>query len=171
MSNSLDSFLTRIGDVTIERVTPRPGPKPNETIMSNETVTNSNMNNVEPQTGNDESSEESSGETSDGEHDKKNDTLQSEEIEEIRSEGSGDDMDLDETIDSQIGVRAESERQHHSQAEEDDEEPVNILDTLPLEGLYNIMDFKFVIFLNSNIIVLIILKFFKRSPNRGSGSV
>ncbi|XP_012170626.2 uncharacterized protein LOC100644222 isoform X1 [Bombus terrestris] len=134
MSNSLDSFLTRIGDVTIERVTPRPGPKPNETIMSNETVTNTNMNNIEPQTGNDESSEESSGETSDGEHDKKNDTLQSEEIEEIRSEGSGDDMDLDETIDSQIGVRAESERQHHSQAEEDDEEPVNILDTLPLEG-------------------------------------
>ncbi|XP_054001381.1 uncharacterized protein LOC128888506 isoform X3 [Hylaeus anthracinus] len=42
-------------------------------------------------------------------------------------------MDLDETIDSQIGVRMESER-HHSQPEEDDEEPVNILDTLPLEG-------------------------------------
>ncbi|OAD61895.1 Helicase ARIP4 [Eufriesea mexicana] len=133
MSNSLDSFLTRIGDVTIERVTPRSGPKPNETMMSNETATNTNMNNVEPQTGNDESSDESSGETSDGEHDKKNDTLQSEEIEEIRSEGSGDDMDLDETIDSQIGVRVESERQHHSQVEEDDEEPVNILDTLPLE--------------------------------------
>ncbi|KOC64209.1 Helicase ARIP4 [Habropoda laboriosa] len=134
MSNSLDSFLTRIGDVTIERVTPRAGPKPNEAVMSNETSTNTNMNNVEPQTGNDESSEESSGETSDGEHDKRNDTLQSEEIEEIRSEGSGDDMDLDETIDSQIGVRLESERQHHSPPEEDDEEPVNILDTLPLEG-------------------------------------
>ncbi|XP_043804233.1 uncharacterized protein LOC122721070 isoform X1 [Apis laboriosa] len=133
MSNSLDSFLTRIGDVTIERVTPRSGPKPNETVMSTETATNTNMNNIESQTGNDESSEESSSETSDGEHDKKNDTLQSEEIEEIRSEGSGDDMDLDETIDSQIGVRAESER-HHSQVEEDDEEPVNILDTLPLEG-------------------------------------
>lgn len=140
MSNSLDSFLTRIGDVTIERVTPRSGPKPNETVMSTETATNTNMNNIESQTGNDESSEESSSETSDGEHDKKNDTLQSEEIEEIRSEGSGDDMDLDETIDSQIGVRAESER-HHSQAEEDDEEPVNILDTLPLEGLYIILLF------------------------------
>lgn len=137
MSNSLDSFLTRIGDVTIERVTPRSGSKPNEALISNETSTNTNMNNIEPQTGNDESSEESSGETSDGEHEKKNDTLQSEEIEEIRSEGSGDDMDLDETIDSQIGVRMESER-HHSQPEEDDEEPVNILDTLPLEGLYNI---------------------------------
>ncbi|XP_034183162.2 uncharacterized protein LOC117605678 isoform X1 [Osmia lignaria lignaria] len=134
MSNSLDSFLTRIGDVTIERVTPRSGSKPNETMMSNETSTNTSMNNVEPQTGNDESSEESSGETSDGEHEKKNDALQSEEIEEIRSEGSGDDMDLDETIDSQIGVRVESEHQHHSQPEEDDDEPVNILDTLPLEG-------------------------------------
>ncbi|XP_017875350.1 uncharacterized protein LOC108622159 isoform X2 [Ceratina calcarata] len=134
MSNSLDSFLTRIGDVTIERVTPRSGSKPNEIAMSNETSTNTNMNNVEPQTGNDESSEESSGETSDGEHDKKNDALQSEEVEEIRSEGSGDDMDLDETIDSQIGVRVEPERQHHSQPEDDDEEPVNILDTLPLEG-------------------------------------
>ncbi|CAL7951520.1 unnamed protein product [Xylocopa violacea] len=134
MSNSLDSFLTRIGDVTIERVIPRSGSKPNEAVMSNETSTNTAMNNVEPQTGNDESSEESSGETSDGEHDKKNDRLHSEEIEEIRSEGSGDDMDLDETIDSQIGVRVESERQHHSQPEDDDEEPVNILDTLPLEG-------------------------------------
>nr|XP_033325111.1 uncharacterized protein LOC117219783 isoform X2 [Megalopta genalis] len=134
MSNSLDSFLTRIGDVTIERVTPRSGPKSNEPVSLNETSTNTTMNNVEPQTGNDESSEESSGETSDGEQEKKNDAIQSEEIEEIRSEGSGDDMDLDETIDSQIGVRMESERLHHSQAEEDDEEPVNILDTLPLEG-------------------------------------
>ncbi|XP_054001380.1 uncharacterized protein LOC128888506 isoform X2 [Hylaeus anthracinus] len=133
MSNSLDSFLTRIGDVTIERVTPRSGSKPNESLSSNETSTNTNMNNIEPQTGNDESSEESSGESTDGEREKKNETLQSEEIEEIRSEGSGDDMDLDETIDSQIGVRMESER-HHSQPEEDDEEPVNILDTLPLEG-------------------------------------
>ncbi|KZC10261.1 Helicase ARIP4 [Dufourea novaeangliae] len=134
MSNSLDSFLTRIGDVTIERVTPRSSSKPNEAVISNENSTNTNMSNAERQTGNDESSEESSGETSDGEQEKKNDTLQSEEIEEIRSEGSGDDMDLDETIDSQIGVRMESEQLHHSQPEEDDDEPVNILDTLPLEG-------------------------------------
>lgn len=133
MSNSLDSFLTRIGDVTIERVTPRP--KPGETIMTNETATSANMN-AEPQATNDESSDESSGETTDGEHEKKLDVLQSEEIEEIRSEGSGDDMDLDETIDSQIGVRVESERQqHHPSQEEDDDEPVNILDTLPLEGV------------------------------------
>ncbi|KAG7212730.1 hypothetical protein KM043_012997 [Ampulex compressa] len=135
MSNSLDSFLTRIGDVTIERVTPRVGSKPGEIINPNEASTNTNMNNMEPQAANDESSEESSGETSDGEQEKKHDPLQSEEIEEIRSEGSGDDMDLDETIDSQIGVRVESERQQHrSSPEEDDEEPVNILDTLPLEG-------------------------------------
>jgi len=134
MSNSLDSFLTRIGDVTIERVTPRSGSKSGESnIMMSETATSTNMN-VEPQTANDESSDESSGETTDGEQEKKLDTLQTEEIEEIRSEGSGDDMDLDETIDSQIGVRVESERHHPSQ-EEDDEEPVNILDTLPLEGL------------------------------------
>ncbi|RLU23909.1 hypothetical protein DMN91_004117 [Ooceraea biroi] len=134
MSNSLDSFLTRIGDVTIERVTPRGG-KPGETsVMTSETVTSANMN-AEPQAANDESSDESSGETTDGEHEKKLDALQSEEIEEIRSEGSGDDMDLDETIDSQIGVRVESERQQHNPSqEEDDEEPVNILDTLPLEG-------------------------------------
>lgn len=134
MSNSLDSFLTRIGDVTIERVTPRGGPKPGETIMTSETASSANMN-AEPQATNDESSDESSGETTDGEHEKKLDALQSEEIEEIRSEGSGDDMDLDETIDSQIGVRVESDRQqHHPSQDEDDEEPVNILDTLPLEG-------------------------------------
>jgi len=134
MSNSLDSFLTRIGDVTIERVTPRGGPKPSETnMMTSETATSANMN-VEPQATNDESSDESSGETTDGEQEKKLDALQSEEIEEIRSEGSGDDMDLDETIDSQIAVRVESER-HHVSPEEDDEEQVNILDTLPLEGL------------------------------------
>lgn len=137
MSNSLDSFLTRIGDVTIERVTPRGGPKPSETnLMTNETATSASMS-AEPQATNDESSDESSGETTDGEQEKKLDAMQSEEIEEIRSEGSGDDMDLDETIDSQIGVRVESERQqhHHSLQEEDDEEQVNILDTLPLEGL------------------------------------
>lgn len=136
MSNSLDSFLTRIGDVTIERVTPRGGPKSSETnMMTSETSTSTNMN-VEPQATNDESSDESSGETTDGEQEKKLDALQSEEIEEIRSEGSGDDMDLDETIDSQITVRVESERQqHHVSPEEDDEEQVNILDTLPLEGL------------------------------------
>jgi len=136
MSNSLDSFLTRIGDVTIERVTPRGGPKPGEaSMMTSETATSANMSHVEPQATNDESSDESSGETTDGEQEKKLDALQSEEIEEIRSEGSGDDMDLDETIDSQIGVRVESERQqHHPSPEEDDEEQVNILDTLPLEG-------------------------------------
>lgn len=133
MSNSLDSFLTRIGDVTIERVTPRGGSKPNETsMMTNEAATGANMN-AEPQATNDESSDESSGETTDGEQEKKLDALQSEEIEEIRFEGSGDDMDLDETIDSQIGVRIDSDRQQHHQ-EEDDEEQVNILDTLPLEG-------------------------------------
>lgn len=136
MSNSLDSFLTRIGDVTIERVTPRGGPKSNEAAVQNEPSTNTNMNNAEPQTANEESSEESSGESSDGEQEKKHGALNSEEIEEIRSEGSGDDMDLDETIDSQIGVRVDSERQSHCPPEEDDEEPVNILDTLPLEGLY-----------------------------------
>ncbi|XP_043679597.1 uncharacterized protein LOC122634581 isoform X1 [Vespula pensylvanica] len=134
MSNSLDSFLTRIGDVTIERVTPRGGPKSNEAAVQNEPSTNTNMNNAEPQTANEESSEESSGESSDGEQEKKHGALHSEEIEEIRSEGSGDDMDLDETIDSQIGVRVDSERQSHCPPEEDDEEPVNILDTLPLEG-------------------------------------
>lgn len=143
MSNNLDSFLTRIGDVTIERVTPRGGPKSSETsMMSNEIGTNANLN-VESQVTNDESSDESSGETSDGEQEKKIDALQSEEIEEIRSEGSGDDMDLDETIDSQIGVRVESERQqHHPSQEEDDEEQVNILDTLPLEGLSKNFDIK-----------------------------
>ncbi|KAI4483351.1 hypothetical protein M0802_013480 [Mischocyttarus mexicanus] len=134
MSNSLDSFLTRIGDVTIERVTPRGGPKSNEATVQNEPSTNTNMNNAEPQTGNEESSEESSGESSDGEQEKKHGSLHTEEIEEIRSEGSGDDMDLDETIDSQIGVRVDSERQSHCPPDEDDEEPVNILDTLPLEG-------------------------------------
>lgn len=134
MSNSLDSFLTRIGDVTIERVTPRGGSKPIETNMMETTTANMN---TEPQTANDESSDESSGETTDGEQEKKLDALQSEEIEEIRSEGSGDDMDLDETIDSQIGVRIDSDRQqHHPSQEDDDEEQVNILDTLPLEGWF-----------------------------------
>jgi len=143
MSNSLDSFLTRIGDVTIERVTPRGGSKSSETnMMSNEIGTNANLN-AESQVTNDESSDESSGETTDGEQEKKIDALQSEEIEEIRSEGSGDDMDLDETIDSQIGVRVESDRQQHQPSqEEDDEEQVNILDTLPLEGLLKNIDIK-----------------------------
>lgn len=138
MSNSLDSFLTRIGDVTIERVTPRGSPRSSDQgVDQGDVPPDTAINDLPSQTVNDDSSDLSSGESADGEREKKNDTSQPDEIEEVRSEGSGDDMDLDETIDTQIGVRMESERQQsESSSPEDDVEPVNILDTLPLEGSY-----------------------------------
>lgn len=73
--------------------------------------------------------------------------FETDEMDELRGDGSADDMDLDETIDSHIGVRIENERRHHVRSlpsnneieeDEDDEmgmDPVNILDTLPLEGI------------------------------------
>lgn len=138
MSNSLDSFLTRIGDVTIERVTPRGSPRSgDQRIEQIETLNNATINDLGSQTANDDSSDLSSVESADVEREKKIEIVQPDDIEEVRFEGSGDDMDLDETIDTQIGVRMESERQHSGPSSPDDDaEPVNILDTLPLEGQY-----------------------------------
>ncbi|XP_011301973.1 uncharacterized protein [Fopius arisanus] len=137
MSNSLDSFLTRIGDVTIERVAPRNNPRSSTSGTDDVTMTSSSNQSVQGM--NDEDSEETGGETSDGELERKALSLHREDLrrsnEDMNSEGSGDDMDLDETIDTEIGVRMDLERQQsESSCPDDDVEAVNILDTLPLEG-------------------------------------
>lgn len=124
MSNSLDSFLTRIGDVTIERLAPRSSDEPEDRSAGK------SASNPDTQTGNDDDSE-SGGDTSDGDEERKN--IMESNV--IQSEGSGDDMDLDETIDTEIGVRIDSERQRTpSPCQDEDDDAVNILDTLPLEG-------------------------------------
>lgn len=139
MSNSLDSFLTRIGDVTIERVAPRNQSRPNpvgEEVTMTPSV-NPGIQGIQGIQGNDEDSEETGGETSDGELERKSMMHRAEMMRahSMNSEGSGDDMDLDETIDTEIGVRMDSERQlSESSCPEDDVDAVNILDTLPLEG-------------------------------------
>ncbi|XP_012251898.2 uncharacterized protein LOC105683701 isoform X1 [Athalia rosae] len=134
MSNSdMDSFLTRIGDVTIERVNPGGSLKDSEEQSEAPVVLPvSNSSPADPPA-KEESSEESGGESSDGEQEKRHNLFPEDEMEHIQSEGSGDDMDLDETIDSQIGVRLDPEKQH-SLCQDEDIEPVNILDSLPLEG-------------------------------------
>ncbi|CAB0033368.1 unnamed protein product [Trichogramma brassicae] len=92
---------------------------------------------------NNECSQDSSSEVNEKEKKSKTENTNSR-IEEIKAEGSPNDMDLDETIDSQIRLRMEAPRdQMHplelrgtGENEEDDIEinPVNILDSLPLEG-------------------------------------
>ncbi|XP_043461443.1 uncharacterized protein LOC122498019 isoform X2 [Leptopilina heterotoma] len=145
MSNSLDSFLTRIGDVTIERVTPRGTARiPEQNLIPPETSMSVNLTPIgPPRRLHDESSDDSSGELSDGDIEKKNRQLHLDEMDDMHAECSADDMDLDETIDSQIGVRMDSERQHRGSSpldddeiddDDDDVDGVNILDTLPLEG-------------------------------------
>ena len=78
---------------------------------------------------------------------KKVESIFHKETEEVRTEGSADDMDLDETIDTHIGVRMDDQRHHipslpsddNDEEDEDDDmgmNPVNILDSLPLEGSY-----------------------------------
>lgn len=134
MSNSLDSFLTRIGDVTIERLVPKSSSSSSDepgTGCGDEGVSKC-ASNPNIQIGNDEDSE-TGGETSDGEEEKKIINMKSHEI---QSEGSGDDMDLDDTIDTEIGVRIDSERQTTPSPCQDDDDGVNILDTLPLEGQF-----------------------------------
>ncbi|XP_051163279.1 uncharacterized protein LOC127282816 isoform X2 [Leptopilina boulardi] len=146
MSNSLDSFLTRIGDVTIERVTPRGTARvPEQNVIPSDASMSVNLTPIcPPRRLHDQSSDDSSGELSDGDLEKKNRALHLDEMDDIHAECSADDMDLDETIDSQIGVRMDSERQHRGSSlldedeidddDDDDVEGVNILDTLPLEG-------------------------------------
>ena len=168
MSNSLDSFLTRIGDVTIERVTPRGSPgSSDQGVEHGDIPADAAINDLASQTANDDSSNVSSEDSADVEREKKNENSQPDDIEEIRSEGSGDDMDLDETIDTQIGVRMESERQHsESSSPEDDGEHVNILDTLPLEGAYPYE----MIFLKNILLFKIILKILHRRTDRRARS-
>lgn len=131
-SSDMDSFLTRIGDVTIERVNPGRSSKDS----AEQAVAAGSNSSANVTANDDDSSDESVAESSDGEsHEKR---LFPEDDVEVHSEGSGDDMDLDETIDSQIGVRLDPEKQmlHHDHDDDDDDdlEPVNILDSLPLEG-------------------------------------
>ncbi|XP_053594955.1 uncharacterized protein LOC103575845 isoform X2 [Microplitis demolitor] len=134
MSNSLDSFLTRIGDVTIERVTPRGNSRSSDRGDCFNDSSKPSVSNLNSRSLSDRDSEETGGE-SDGEQEKKNEPMAPDDLDEIHSEGSGDDMDLDETIDTEIGVRMDSERQNsESSCQDDDVEAVNILDTLPLEG-------------------------------------
>ena len=144
MSNSLDSFLTRIGDVTIERVTPRSTPRvPEQNAVSTEVPASVDVTPIgRPHREHDESSDDYSGDTSDGDHEKKRGPLHPDEVDDLHAECSADDMDLDDTIDTQIGVRLDSERQQMISSPLDDDEiddeedvdGVNILDTLPLEG-------------------------------------
>lgn len=137
MSNNSDSFLTKIGDVTIERVAPR-GDGQSEADKRDMSGTEAQRGDP-PESGSKEvTSEGSGGESSDTEQKKKVvEPMNSETAEgEARFEGSGDDMDLDETIDTQIGVRMEpqNEPSHSPSQDDDDQEAINLLDSLPLEG-------------------------------------
>ena len=143
MSNSFDNFLTNIGDVTVEQVSKGDAP---EGVQSDEKPTDSKDMMNDRQMRNDDCSQGSVSDASENERKRKVAPMRTDDIEDIRTEGSADDMDLDETIDSHIGVRMESERQHirslpsdNEEEEEEDEDDigidsVNILDTLPLEG-------------------------------------
>lgn len=150
MSNSFDNCLTNAGDVTIEPVSKGDTVQPPEETQPDgkEVGTQEIMDGR--QTSNEDCSEDSNEDRSEnGRRKKAVAPMRTDEIEEIRSDGSADDMDLDETIDSHIGVRMESERQHtgslpsddndEEEEEEDDDigiDSVNILDTLPLEGTH-----------------------------------
>ena len=144
MSNSFENFLTNIGDVTVERVSKRDTLGPPERGHPDVKAINPKGIMDGRQAGNDDCSEDS--DASENRRRKKITPMRTDDIEEIRTEGSADDMDLDETIDSHIGVRMETERQHiqslpsdEEEEEEEDEDigidSVNILDTLPLEGM------------------------------------
>ena len=141
MSSSLHSFLQRIGDVTIERVSSQKDKnKPSEDNL----VPDPNEIMDEHQTGNEGNSDDYAGDASQGNKRRKflNKT------EEVKiDEGSADDMDLDETIDSHIGVRMgipgqrdveqyPSDIEDEEDDEDDDIDSVNILDSLPLEGKF-----------------------------------
>lgn len=142
-TSEMDSFLTRIGDVTIERVNPGRSSKESAEQQPDTSEAMPGSNSMTNVTANEESSEESGGESSDVEHEKINepDLFPDDEMERIHSEGSGDDMDLDETIDSQIGVRLDHEK-HQPLSQDEDIDGVNILDSLPLEGSPTFICFK-----------------------------
>lgn len=139
MSNSLDNFLTRIGDVTIERVEP-PGDGQSEADKKKMSGNEAQQGNPS-ESGSKEVSSEGCGGTEnspDTEQEKKVvEPMNSESAEgEARFEGSGDDMDLDETIDTQIGVRMEPQNEPtHSPSRDGIVDPANLLDSLPLEGI------------------------------------
>jgi hypothetical protein len=147
MSNSFDSFLTSIGDVNVEQTFKRNTLETPTGVHLNDKTINRQEMMDDRQAGNDDCSEDSNGDASENGRRKKLIPMRTDDIEEIRTEGSADDMDLDETIDSHIGVRMETERQHiqslpsdDNEEEDEDEDDdigidsVNILDTLPLEG-------------------------------------
>lgn len=146
MSNSFDNPLSNVGDNAIEpgskedsRGVPEKVPPDDKAQISTKMMDNN-------QSGVEDGSQDSNGNPSENERTKKIESMRPDEMNEIRGEGSEDDMDLDETIDSHIGVRMESERRHHMHSpldnddgDDEDEDmgmdPVNILDTLPLEGI------------------------------------
>lgn len=146
MSNSSDNCLRNPGDVTIELVSKGDTVQPPQEVQLDGKKVGTREIMDGRQTSNEDCSEDSNGDRS--ENEKRNKDMvavRMDDIEEIRTEGSADDMDLDETIDSHIGVRMENERQHirslpsDDNEEEDEDEDigidsVNILDTLPLEG-------------------------------------
>lgn len=146
MSNSFNNLLPNFGDATVEPVPTEDSHRVPEKVPPDDEAQSSQkmMNNHQP--GIEDGSEDSNGDASESGRKKKIEPMKAEEMDEDRGEGSADDMDLDETIDSHIGVRMESERRHHlhslpsdnEEIDEDDDmgmDSVNILDTLPLEGM------------------------------------
>ncbi|XP_023244975.1 uncharacterized protein LOC106640208 [Copidosoma floridanum] len=146
MSDNFDNFLTSVKDGSVEQVSKEGSFGNTEGVVQPDRSVDNSKEMGDRQSGNDEISEDSNNGGTENARANNVAPQQSDEVEEIRTEGSADDMDLDETIDSHIDVRMETERQHiqslpsdDNEEEEDEEddigiESVNILDTLPLEG-------------------------------------
>ncbi|KAL7292363.1 hypothetical protein TKK_0013965 [Trichogramma kaykai] len=142
MSNKYNPYCSN----NFENVTVEPSAKekaPDSTVQNTEIVEQLQEIMSDHLASNNECSQDSSNEVNEKEKKSKTENTNSR-IEEIKAEGSPNDMDLDETIDSQIRLRMEAPREQlhplelrgTGENEEDDIEinPVNILDSLPLEG-------------------------------------
>lgn len=135
MSDSFNSYLANLGDVTVEQV-PQGDHPPDVVLDGQQTELQTMMDGRE--TINNQQEEN----IIQADHDRRKEISldRNNDMEEIRAEGSADDMELDDTIDSRIGMRMENEGQHISldgvEAEDDDSiDAANLLDSLPLEGM------------------------------------
>lgn len=121
MSDSLQSFLSQIGDVTLEKFTD------NKDTDDGDPLEGTNQTAQEVAQVDQEITEKPVGN----------------EAEKIETMDSADDMDLEETIDTQIGVRVidqhkEPENQNEEEKKVEEMDAVNILESLPLAGKINL---------------------------------
>lgn len=113
MSDSLQTFLSQIGDVTLEKFTD-----------------NKDTGDGDPLEGSNQMAKEVSPGKPEGHESEKQEAMD-----------SAEDMDLEETIDSEIGVRVidqhnepENKNQNQEDKKVEEMDAVNILESLPLAG-------------------------------------